>query len=341
MTRKPDDWMPLHIGKYLADTTHLTRDQHGAYLLLLMAYWRRGGPLPAEDGRLAAIAKATSAEWRKLKPALTEFFTIEDGCWVQKRAETELSKAKALTEKKAEAGASGARSKWGASQDGGSNRSARLSAARKLATHTALEWHTLVEIFDGNCVRCGQSGPIVKDHIVPIYKGGSDGISNLQPLCRSCNSSKGPEDIDHRGNALHDWQERLAKCLANAKQVPAPLPEPKPEQLSLRDSIGGSQAKPPKAVRARRGIPDDFPGEPDREWAQRLWLAKGRADLCEGMADQVAQFRDHHAQHGKRMADWPAAWRTWARNALDFTRAPRASHAPEKPEWKPLKVVGE
>lgn len=112
MARKPDDWMPLQIGPYLADTTHLTRDQHGAYLLLLMAYWRRGGPLPADDARLAAIAKATPAEWRKIKPVLLEFFREEDGAWHQKRADEELEKASRLTEAKAAAGRKGAEKKW-------------------------------------------------------------------------------------------------------------------------------------------------------------------------------------------------------------------------------------
>jgi len=112
MTRKPDDWMPLHIGEYQADTAHLTRDQHGAYLLLLMAYWRRGGPLPAHDGRLAAIAKATAPEWRKLRPILAEFFVERDGHWHQKRADAELQKAVALTNAKSKGGKAGADKRW-------------------------------------------------------------------------------------------------------------------------------------------------------------------------------------------------------------------------------------
>lgn len=112
MTRKPDDWMPLHIGAYQADTMHLSRDQHGAYLLLLMAYWRKGGPLPADDCRLSTIAKATMSEWRKLKPIIAEFFTEEDGLWKQKRADEELAKAKAITAAKAAAGTKGAQKRW-------------------------------------------------------------------------------------------------------------------------------------------------------------------------------------------------------------------------------------
>jgi uncharacterized protein YdaU (DUF1376 family) len=112
MTRKPDDWMPLHLGAYFADTTNLTRDQHGAYLLLIMAYWRKGEALPADDGQLAAMAKASPSEWRKIKPIVAPFFIIADGKWKQKRCEEELEKARAVMAAKSKAGKAGAKSRW-------------------------------------------------------------------------------------------------------------------------------------------------------------------------------------------------------------------------------------
>lgn len=45
---------------------------------------------------------------------------------------------------------------------------------------------------DGDaCRRCGTTFDLTIDHIQPWSKGGTDDVSNLQLLCRSCNSSKG------------------------------------------------------------------------------------------------------------------------------------------------------
>ena len=51
-------WMPLYIADYLADTAHLRAPESGAYLHLIMHYWRRGS-LPDNDRQLATIAKMT------------------------------------------------------------------------------------------------------------------------------------------------------------------------------------------------------------------------------------------------------------------------------------------
>lgn len=48
------------------------------------------------------------------------------------------------------------------------------------------------------CLKCGSKDDIQLDHIVPINGGGKNVLSNLQPLCKSCNVSKGTKVEDYR-----------------------------------------------------------------------------------------------------------------------------------------------
>src|SRR3546814_15039842 len=85
MSQKPSH-IPLFPDAYHRDTTHLTTEEHGAYLLLLMAAWgTEDCSLPNDERRLAALSKTTVQRWRKIAPTVLEFWTIERGRIWQKR----------------------------------------------------------------------------------------------------------------------------------------------------------------------------------------------------------------------------------------------------------------
>lgn len=78
-------------------------------------------------------------------------------------------------------------------------RAIRLGAARAKGMHTEAIWLSFIAAFGCRCVMCGiqmELHEVQKDHIVPIYQGGSDGIENLQPLCGPCNAAKGPDQTN-------------------------------------------------------------------------------------------------------------------------------------------------
>lgn len=239
MNRKTDIWMPLYIGDFIADTMSLNAEQTGCYLLWLMAYWRNG-PLDNNIPELVQAGKLRSPGPESIaRKLLARYFTLEeDGCWHQGRIDFELLRAEEKQSKLSVSGAEGAAAKWNSSQSlGKMARSERLAKARQLARHSPDEWQALKEALGRSCSKCGLAEDIVKDHIVPVYQGGSDGIENIQPMCRKCNASKGPDTTDYRPD---DWREEMAKCLAkrlaradeerlakrlaNACQTPAPSP---------------------------------------------------------------------------------------------------------------------
>lgn len=65
--------------------------------------------------------------------------------------------------------------------------------ARKAAaggSHTVAQWLAVVQRQGGACTHCKAIAPLTRDHVIPVSRGGSDDIQNIQALCRPCNSRK-------------------------------------------------------------------------------------------------------------------------------------------------------
>lgn len=84
-------------------------------------------------------------------------------------------------------------------------RAAHVQHARDLGTHTDEEWLALCSIYEFRCLRClavRDFSTLTRDHVIPVSNGGSDAIDNIQPLCGSCNASKGVGSEDYRATFL-------------------------------------------------------------------------------------------------------------------------------------------
>lgn len=89
-----------HLGDYAKDTKHLTLAEHGAFTVLLDYYYATEKPIP--DDRCERIANAYADYERvAVRAVLSEFFTLTDSGWVNKRADRVIgeSEAKSLKAK--------------------------------------------------------------------------------------------------------------------------------------------------------------------------------------------------------------------------------------------------
>lgn len=69
---------------------------------------------------------------------------------------------------------------------------------------TAEEFAELCLLYEGKCLACGRDDiRMTMDHVVPLSKGGSNTIDNIQPLCMPCNSKKSVSCTDYRPQILH------------------------------------------------------------------------------------------------------------------------------------------
>lgn len=95
-------YMQLYVADYLADTMHLTTEEHGAYLLLIFNYWQTGKPIPVS--RLARIARLSNERWTDVERSLNEFFNERSGEWVHDRIERDLDLVHATQNQRIAAG---------------------------------------------------------------------------------------------------------------------------------------------------------------------------------------------------------------------------------------------
>lgn len=69
-------------------------------------------------------------------------------------------------------------------------------------------------MFGGRCAYCGK--PIAPrqmrvDHVVPVYSGGANDISNYMPSCQDCNHIKSAADIESLREAVTDFLRTIKK----------------------------------------------------------------------------------------------------------------------------------
>ena len=87
----------------------------------------------------------------------------------------------------------------------------RKYRARKLnagGVFSEEEFKQKLIFYQYKCCKCGtnlKEAIIHRDHMKPLSKGGSNYISNIQPLCAQCNLSKNSKHRDYRDHWLQNY----------------------------------------------------------------------------------------------------------------------------------------
>ena len=95
-------YIQFYVADYLADTMHLTTEQHGAYLLIIFNYWQTGNPVLKED--LAAVARLSNDRWISVERSLQRFFNDTGTHWQHDRIDADLETVRQRQKQASDAG---------------------------------------------------------------------------------------------------------------------------------------------------------------------------------------------------------------------------------------------
>lgn len=95
--------MPLKTDALIADTTHMSAEEFGVYVRLLIAMWRHGARLPNDPRELARIGGVTIRRWYRIREKVLRPVHIAEGLITQKRLTSTWLEVHKIREKRAAA----------------------------------------------------------------------------------------------------------------------------------------------------------------------------------------------------------------------------------------------
>nr|DAV09127.1 MAG TPA: Protein of unknown function (DUF1376) [Caudoviricetes sp.] len=90
----------FHIGDFAKKTSHLTHEERGMYLALLMKIYDSESPLPSDLKQVCRLICVRNAdEMQTVSGLLDEFFILTDAGWINRRVSEEIERYKSKSEK--------------------------------------------------------------------------------------------------------------------------------------------------------------------------------------------------------------------------------------------------
>lgn len=281
---------PIFGDAFLADTTHLTAEEVGAYFLLMLAAWRQDDcSLPDEDRVLARIARISLRKWRASSSAtIMQFWSKnEDGRWFQKRLRKEWDYVREKSEQAAEA----ANLRWGNDELSRDNPD-KIGTSKARKTHSGYSAQDTENIESDECDRtCADECETHAPPPPPHSNKEEDDERDINTPLFGCNL----EESDPLLSIVETWNE-----MAKANSLPTVrtnLNEKRRKTLRLRIKDYGAE----QIIEAIRLIPERpfCLGHNPKRWKANLfpWLAR---------PDTVSRILEgsHYVNSGFKRSGW-------------------------------------